>query len=115
MKQNEESKLDVFRFVKKRRYARIALLVGFAHFVFLALGKNYFNESFGLVVGMIGFTVCLGAISYHQGECNNCPICKVPFRKMPMYSDDNTGLPIFNSISNCPWCGGKLIADGVDG
>jgi hypothetical protein len=47
---------------------------------------------------------------------NRCPRCRRSFSDAPQYKDSDTdGLPLFNDVSACPFCGLDLRSDAEDG
>jgi hypothetical protein len=102
------------RFRLCRRIARISLTAGLL--LMMAGGACTFcgNAPFdgagiaafwsGLVLLSSVFPVCLLL-------CDSCPRCRKPFSDSPLYrGSDTDGLPLFNRIEECPFCG--LALDG---
>jgi hypothetical protein len=63
-------------------------------------------------VAMVGLLMLLAVFPLYRYAVNRCPLCRRSFSQAPEYADDDTpGVPLFQSIPRCPFCGVTL--DGV--
>jgi hypothetical protein len=63
-------------------------------------------------VALAGLLMLLAVFPLYWYAVNRCPRCRRSFSQAPEYADDETpGVPLFQSIPRCPFCGVTL--DGV--
>jgi hypothetical protein len=110
---SEKIRLAVERFRKYRRLCKVFFGAGIvASLVHLFIRGDEIHLPTGsvgeLILGGLGLLglglIVIGGISYFL-FCQKCPACKKTFRGS---SDHDEGLPVFNRIERCPFCGINL-------
>ena len=102
------------RFRLRRRITRISCITGL-----LLLMAGGASMSSGVVrphgidqaLFLLGLVLLVSVFPLYLFLCNRCPGCGKPFSDSPDYrGSDTDGLPLFNRIEKCPFCG--LDLDG---
>lgn len=92
---------DGFR--RWRRITRWTFLAGVATLL-AAWADDIPQRRFVLIA--IGAVLIVVVIPLYFCWCNRCPRCRHSFSTAEAFRDEETnGLPLFNDIDNCPFCG----------
>jgi hypothetical protein len=114
-KPTANTRLAVERFRTYRRLSRVfvgfGLVVSLAR-LFIAGDEFHFSTSSASEfiwsgLGLMGLGAIVAGLILHVFFCRKCPACKKAFTLSPKYPSDE-GLPVYNKIELCPFCGIKL-------
>jgi hypothetical protein len=100
------------RFRLRRRITRISCIAGLL--LLMAGGASMSSGGVRLhgidqVVLWLGLALLVSVFPLYLFLCNRCPGCRTHFSDSPEYSGSDTdGLPLFNRIEKCPFCGLEL-------
>jgi hypothetical protein len=57
-------------------------------------------------IAVVGLVMLLAVFPLYRHTVNRCPRCQRSFSEAPEYASDETpGVPLFQSIEKCPFCG----------
>jgi hypothetical protein len=60
-------------------------------------------------IAVVGLVMLLAVFPLYRHTVNCCPQCRRSFSEAPEYAGDETpGVPLFQSIEKCPFCGVAL-------
>lgn len=96
---------------------RLLFLVGCGLVLMPALGlrlePGMISQGMKDGLAVVGLSMLLAVFPLYRRTVNRCPKCGRSFSDAPEYADDDTpGVPLFQSISRCPFCGLPLDGSG---
>ena len=98
------------QFRRWRLFVRICLVVGSV----LLVGPRFLPEGLlsepkSQVIIFIGLALIAATFVFYFSRANRCPRCRRSFSEAPGYKSwETNGLPLFNAIRSCPFCGINL-------
>ena len=113
MRHSPEVDEGVRRFHRYRDLARILFLVGCGLILLPAVGlrlqPGVMSPAMRDGLAVLGLVMLLAVFPLYRNGVNRCPRCRRSFSEAPEYaSDETSGVPLFQSIAKCPFCGVAL-------
>lgn len=101
---------DTFR--TRRLYTRLCFLFGVLLVGVSTAPEHLLGSPLRDIARYVGIVLLAATFPLYHFHANRCPRCRRSFSDAPRVisdDDDTRGLPLFNSISHCPFCG--LVLD----
>ena len=113
MRHSHDTDPAVRRYHQHLLLTRFLFLVGCSLILIPALGlrlePGIMSPALRDGIAVVGLVMLLAVFPLYRQTVNRCPRCGQSFSDAPEYARDETpGVPLFQSIGKCPFCGLSL-------